>query len=146
MCRRIHTYLPELFTFVGDPALSSTNNAAERSVRPVVCQRKISGGTRSPEGTRTFTTLATLFGTWPRATQVRRTVEIVLYRTQRGPEGAPEQLCRTPGPEGPGPELGAAPSLIGCLRSGEGLSAPLRAQRLELGFDRQSRWLRTEHV
>lgn len=38
--------------------------AAERSVRPVVCQRKISGGTRSPESTRPFTTLATLFGTW----------------------------------------------------------------------------------
>ena len=60
----IQKYLPELFTFVLDPALSSTNNAAERSVRPVVCQRKISGGTRSPEGTRIFTTLATLFGTW----------------------------------------------------------------------------------
>jgi len=64
LCRRIQKYLPELFTFVLDPALSSTNNAAERSVRPVVCQRKISGGTRSPEGTRTFCTLATLFGTW----------------------------------------------------------------------------------
>ncbi len=64
LCRRIQKYLPELFTFVSDPALSSTNNAAERSVRPVVCQRKISGGTRSPEGTRTFCTLATLFGTW----------------------------------------------------------------------------------
>jgi transposase/uncharacterized coiled-coil protein SlyX len=64
LCRRIHTYLPELFTFVLDPALASTNNAAERSVRPVVCQRKISGGTRSPAGTRTFCTLATLFGTW----------------------------------------------------------------------------------
>jgi hypothetical protein len=46
------------------PALSSTNGAAEHSVRPVVCQRKISGRTRSPEGTHTFTTLATLFGTW----------------------------------------------------------------------------------
>ena len=64
LCRRIQKYLPELFTFVLDPALSSTNNAAERSVRPVVCQRKISGGTRSPEGTHIFTTLATLFGTW----------------------------------------------------------------------------------
>jgi hypothetical protein len=64
LCRRIQKYLPELFTFVMDPALASTNNAAERSVRPVVCQRKISGGTRSPEGTRTFCTLATLFGTW----------------------------------------------------------------------------------
>src|SRR5919198_6085291 len=64
LCRRIAKYLPELFTFVGDPTMPSTNNAAERSVRPVVCQRKISGGTRSPEGPRTFTALATLFGTW----------------------------------------------------------------------------------
>ena len=64
LCRRIATYLPELFTFVGDPAVDSTNNAAERSVRPVVIQRTISGGTRSPAGTQTFCTLATLFGTW----------------------------------------------------------------------------------
>ncbi len=64
LCRRIAKYLPELFTFVAEPAVDSTNNAAERSVRPVVVQRKISGGTRSPAGTRTFTTLQTLFGTW----------------------------------------------------------------------------------
>jgi transposase len=64
LCRRIAKYLPELFTFVADPAVPSTNNAAERSIRPVVVQRKISGGTRSPAGTTTFTTLATLFGTW----------------------------------------------------------------------------------
>src|SRR5207244_7336702 len=50
LCRRIQKYLPELFTFVTDPALSSTNNAAERSVRPVVCQRKTSPGTRPPAG------------------------------------------------------------------------------------------------
>jgi hypothetical protein len=64
LCRRIAKYLPELFTFVAEPAVPSTNNAAERSVRPVVVQRKISGGTRSARGTDTFTTLATLFGTW----------------------------------------------------------------------------------
>ncbi|HET8646044.1 MAG TPA: IS66 family transposase [Vicinamibacteria bacterium] len=64
LCRRIAKYLPELFAFVADPAVPSTNNAAERSIRPVVVQRKISGGTRSPAGTTTFTTLATLFGTW----------------------------------------------------------------------------------
>ena len=64
LCRRIAKYLSELFSFVGDPAVPSTNNAAERSVRPVVIQRKISGGTRSPAGTTTFTGLATLFGTW----------------------------------------------------------------------------------
>jgi transposase len=64
LCRRVATYLPELFAFVTDPAVPATNNAAERSVRPVVVQRKISGGTRSPAGTATFTALATLFGTW----------------------------------------------------------------------------------
>ena len=64
LCRRIAKYLPELFTFVADPAVPATNNAAERSVRPVVIQRKISGGTRSPAGTAVFTRLATLFGTW----------------------------------------------------------------------------------
>jgi transposase len=64
LCRRIAKYLPELFTFVTDPTVPATNNAAERSVRPVVIQRKISGGTRSPAGTTTFTRLATLFGTW----------------------------------------------------------------------------------
>ncbi len=64
LCRRIAKYLPELFTFVAEPGVDSTNNAAERSVRPVVVQRKISGGTRSPAGTSTFTTLQTLFGTW----------------------------------------------------------------------------------
>ncbi len=64
LCRRIAKYLPELFTFVAEPGVDSTNNAAERSVRPVVVQRKISGGTRSLAGTTTFCTLQTLFGTW----------------------------------------------------------------------------------
>ena len=64
LCRRIAKYLPELFTFVAEPLVDSTNNAAERSVRPVVVQRKISGGTRSPAGTSTFCTLQALFGTW----------------------------------------------------------------------------------
>jgi transposase len=64
LCRRIAKYLPELFTFIADPAVPPTNNAAERSVRHIVIQRKISGGTRSPAGTTTLTRLATLFGTW----------------------------------------------------------------------------------
>ncbi len=64
LCLRIQKYLAELFTFVAEPGVQSTNNAAERDIRPVVVQRKISGGTRSPAGTRTFCTLQTLFGTW----------------------------------------------------------------------------------
>jgi transposase len=64
LCRRIDKYLPELFTFVAVPDVPTTNNAAERSVRHLVIQRKISGGTRSSAGTSTLTRLATLFGTW----------------------------------------------------------------------------------
>jgi hypothetical protein len=42
----------------------SDNNAAERSVRPSVVARKISGGTRSSKGSVTKMALMTLFGTW----------------------------------------------------------------------------------
>lgn len=64
LCRRIEKYLSELFVFVGNPAVPPTNNAAERSLRPTVIARKISGGTRAPGGTQTKMTLATVFGTW----------------------------------------------------------------------------------
>jgi hypothetical protein len=64
LCRRIARHLKELFVFVGDPAVPATNNAAERSLRPLVTSRKISGGTQSPAGTTSKTTLASLFGTW----------------------------------------------------------------------------------
>lgn len=64
LCRRIETHLAALFVFVADPAVPPTNNAAERSLRPLVTARKISGGTRSADGSATKMTLATLFGTW----------------------------------------------------------------------------------
>jgi transposase len=64
LCERITTHLQALFLFVEDPTVPSTNNAAERSLRHRVTTRKISGGTRSPAGTTTRMTLATLFGTW----------------------------------------------------------------------------------
>jgi len=64
LCRRIQTQLSHLFVFVTDPAVPATNNAAERSLRPLVVARKISGGTRSAEGTTTRLALASLFGTW----------------------------------------------------------------------------------
>lgn len=64
LCERIERFLPELFVFVGDPRVPATNNAAERAVRPTVISRKISGGTRSEEGSKTKAALASLFGTW----------------------------------------------------------------------------------
>ena len=54
----------ELFIFVAEPEVPSDNSAAERSLRPLVTSRKISGGTRSPQGTDTKMTLASIFGTW----------------------------------------------------------------------------------
>ena len=57
-------FIKELFVFVAQPAVPSDNNAAERSLRPLVVSRKISGGTRSAQGTDSKLTLASLFGTW----------------------------------------------------------------------------------
>lgn len=64
LCRRILRHLSELFVFVVEPAVPATNNLAERSLRPLVTARKISGGTRSPAGTATKMATASLFGTW----------------------------------------------------------------------------------
>ena len=64
LCRRIQRFLGELLTFVADPAVPADNNPAERSLRHLVTTRKISGGTRSSQGTETAMTLASIFGTW----------------------------------------------------------------------------------
>lgn len=64
LAKRITQYLGELLTFVREPGVPSDNNAAERSLRHLVTTRKISGGSRSANGTTTKMALATLFGTW----------------------------------------------------------------------------------
>lgn len=64
LCERIERYSADLFVFVADPRVPTTNNAAERSLRPVVIGRKISGGTRSEKGSTTRMTLSSLFDTW----------------------------------------------------------------------------------
>jgi hypothetical protein len=63
LVKRIRRYLQELFTFVRDPAVPPTNNAAERSLRPLVIARKVSGGTRSAQGSSTRMVLASLAAT-----------------------------------------------------------------------------------
>ena len=64
LCARILRHLAELFLFVAEPMVPADNNGAERSLRHLVTSRKISGGTRSPQGTETKMVLASLFGTW----------------------------------------------------------------------------------
>jgi hypothetical protein len=56
----VEKYLPELSTFLADPAVPADNNAAERSVRPVAVRHKLPGGTRSAAGTLARTTFWTL--------------------------------------------------------------------------------------
>jgi transposase len=64
LSQRIQRFLPELFVFVANPLVPADNNEAERSLRPLVTCRKISGGTRSSKGSDTKIILASLFGTW----------------------------------------------------------------------------------
>ena len=73
LCRRIERHIKsltrtgygELFVFVAEPEVPSDNNAAELSLRHLVVSRKVSGGTRSEQGTERKMTLASIFGTWP---------------------------------------------------------------------------------
>ncbi len=60
----LHTHEGELFTFVRTPGVSGTNNLAERTIRPFVVGRKISGGSRSPAGSAIRCDLASVFHTW----------------------------------------------------------------------------------
>lgn len=64
LCQRIDKYQDELFLFIADPKVPTDNNSAERSLRHSVIARKISGGTRSDQGSTTKFILASLFGTW----------------------------------------------------------------------------------
>lgn len=64
IAERMTSFISELFAFVGDPEIPSENNAAERAIRPAVVARKISGGTRSERGSKTMSTLRSLFETW----------------------------------------------------------------------------------
>jgi hypothetical protein len=64
LAKRLLRHEDELFQFVLVEGLSADNNLAERSIRPLVVIRKISGGSRSAEGSKTRMALASLFETW----------------------------------------------------------------------------------
>ena len=64
LAKRILRHEDELFQFVLVAGLSADNNLAERSIRPVVVVRKISGGTQSAAGSKTRMALASLFEMW----------------------------------------------------------------------------------
>jgi len=64
LARRLLRHQGELFRFALDPAIPADNHQAERGIRPLVVTRKISGGSRSPQGSTTRMTLASLVQTW----------------------------------------------------------------------------------
>jgi D-alanyl-D-alanine carboxypeptidase len=64
LAKRLLRHMGDLFAFVRLDGLDADNNRAERLLRPVVVQRKISGGTRSAAGSTTRLGLASLFQTW----------------------------------------------------------------------------------
>jgi transposase len=63
LAKRVLRHQNELFRFVLVAGLAADNNLAERSLRPLVVVRKISGGTRSPQGSQTRMILASVFAT-----------------------------------------------------------------------------------
>lgn len=64
LAKRLLRHQDELFQFVRHESIPADNNLAERALRPLVVQRKISGGSRSQAGSDTRMKLASLFETW----------------------------------------------------------------------------------
>ena len=61
--RKILKERDKLFVFVTNPEVDGTNNRAERAVRPNVVLRKVSGGTKSPKGTKNLEVLSSAIQT-----------------------------------------------------------------------------------
>jgi transposase len=64
LAKRLLRHQDELFGFLLVPGLSADNNLVERSLRPLVIARKISGGSRSADGSWSRMALFSLMQTW----------------------------------------------------------------------------------
>lgn len=63
LAARLQKYEGRLTTFLHDAAVDGTNNAAERTLRPAVVMRKITGGSRSESGAQAWAILASVMRT-----------------------------------------------------------------------------------
>ena len=61
--KRLYKYREKLTTFLHNEHVEGTNNAAERALRPAVVMRKITGASRSAEGARAWSILASVMRT-----------------------------------------------------------------------------------
>jgi len=63
LANRLSKYEKKLTTFLHHRGVDATNNAAERSLRPAVIMRKITGGSRSDQGAKAWAILASIIRT-----------------------------------------------------------------------------------
>jgi transposase len=63
LTRRLKKHRTSLTTFLHRPEVDGTNNAAERAIRPAVVMRKITGGSRSEQGAKAWSILASIMRT-----------------------------------------------------------------------------------
>jgi hypothetical protein len=95
LATRLRTHVSELFTFVRDPQVEATNNRAERSLRPLVIARKVSGGTRSATGSRIRMTLYSIAAT---ARLQHQDPTAIFQQIVRAPATAPSLLATPTAP------------------------------------------------
>jgi transposase len=89
LAERLDKYQDRLTTFLHDPAVDGTNNAAERALRPAVVMRKITGGSRSEKGAKAWSILASVMRTAQQQGQpLVTTIEAMLRAAWAGQEPA----------------------------------------------------------
>jgi len=86
--RRFQQHRAALLVFLHDPAVPPTNNASERSLRPSVVHRKVTGGFRSEAGAAAYAILRTVADTARKRGQPVFTT--ILAALDRPPTTAPQ--------------------------------------------------------
>jgi hypothetical protein len=87
LAARLRKYGPRLTTFLHNPQVDGTNNAAERALRPAVIMRKITGGSRSQAGARAWAILASILRTaQQQGREVVETIKTLLQAAWSGKE------------------------------------------------------------
>jgi hypothetical protein len=87
LTKRLRKHRDSLTTFLHKPDVDGTNNAAERALRPAVVMRKITGGSRSRQGARAWSILASVMRTAEQqGRDVLQTVKTLLMAEWAGQE------------------------------------------------------------
>jgi transposase len=63
IAKRFRKYPEYYFNFIDNPDVEPTNNLAENGIRPYVCLRNVSQGTRSSDGTKCLEIMMTAYNT-----------------------------------------------------------------------------------